>query len=285
MPFLLSIGHGYTAKILSAVLSREPGWRIIGTTRNACRCAAVTGSGADCMIWPGDGIGEAIAEATHILISVPPDTGGDPVCRALGHLMASADKLVWVGYLSTTAVYGDRAGGWVNEEDRLLPSTRRGMARVRAEADWQALDLPLHIFRLAGIYGPGRGPLWQLQAGRKTRQVVREGQIFNRIHVADIASALRASMSCPKPGMVCNVADDYPCAPEEVADFAASLLGMDPLPRIAFAEADLSPVAKSFYAEAKRVSNRRLKRELGFRLRYPDYRSGLRSLLSPSRPQ
>lgn len=237
------------------------------------------------MIWPGDGIGEAIAEATHILISVPPDTGGDPVCRALGHLMASADKLVWVGYLSTTAVYGDRAGGWVNEEDRLLPSTRRGMARVRAEADWQALDLPLHIFRLAGIYGPGRGPLWQLQAGRKTRQVVREGQIFNRIHVADIASALRASMSCPKPGMVCNVADDYPCAPEEVADFAASLLGMDPLPRIAFAEADLSPVAKSFYAEAKRVSNRRLKRELGFRLRYPDYRSGLRSLLSPSRPQ
>ena len=209
---------------------------------------------------------------------------GDPALTQLGErLAACGDRLSWVGYLSTTAVYGDRNGGWVDESDTLAPSTRRGKWRVQAEQGWQRLcrqsGVPVHIFRLAGIYGPGRGPLAQIRSGKKTRQTVKPGQIFNRIHVDDIARSLHASMMDPNPGAVYNLCDDCPAAPEEVADFAAKLLGVPPLPRVAYEDAELSPMARSFYGESKRVSNARLKDELKVRLLHGGYQSGLRSLV------
>ena len=281
---LLNFGHGYCARALSRLLNRRGGWKIYGTTRSAQECASVVESGAECRIWPGHDLAEELAEATHLLISTPPATAGDPVLEQLREqLAACADRLSWVGYLSTTAVYGDRNGGWVDETDALTPSTQRGKRRVRAEQDWQELcqrrAVPVHVFRLAGIYGPGRGPLAQIRAGKKKRQTVKPGQIFNRIHVDDIARSLLASMTKPNPGAVYNVCDSCPAPPEEVADFAAQLLGVPRLPRVAYEDAELSPMARSFFGESKRVSNARLKDELKVSLLHSGYKSGLRSLL------
>ena len=192
---------------------------------------------------------------------------------------AAAPRLAWAGYLSTTGVYGDHGGGWVDEDTPPAPSTARGEARVRAEAEWRAVpNLPLHVFRLAGIYGPGRGPFAKLRAGT-ARRVVKPGQVFSRIHVDDVALVLRASIDRPQPGAVYNVCDDDPAPPEDVIAHAARLLGLPPPPAVAFADAELSPMARSFYAESKRVSNRRIKEELGVALRHPDYRSGLAATL------
>ncbi len=281
---LLSIGHGYSARALSRMLNRDHGWKIIGTTRTGDGCGGVAESGATCRVWPGNSLAGDIAGATHILVSVPPDASGDPVIRQLGDRLAEfAKDLTWVGYLSTTAVYGDKRGEWVDESAELAPATRRGRQRVEAERAWRNLarrsGLPLHIFRLAGIYGPGRGPLAQIQNGRKRSQVVKPGQVFNRVHVEDIARMLFASMASPSPGSVYNVCDDCPAPPEEVADFACGLLERAPLPRTQIDSADLSPMAESFYAESKRVSNSSAKNRLGLRLLYPDYKAGLRSLL------
>ena len=280
---LLSIGHGYSARSLSGLLNQRRGWRIIGTTRTKDGCGKVTESGAECSIWPGS-LSREFGEATHILVSVPPDSLGDPVIRLLsGRFAEAAPRLKWVGYLSTTAVYGDKRGAWTDEKAELVPSTRRGKQRVEAEDAWRFLSeksgFPLHIFRLAGIYGPKRGPLAQIQCGKKVSQIVKPGQVFNRIHVDDIARILSASMDCPSPGSVYNVCDDCPAPPEEVADFASRLLGRAPLPRIQFDDAELSPMARSFFAESKRVSNRFTKSRLGLSLLYPDYKAGLRALL------
>jgi nucleoside-diphosphate-sugar epimerase len=190
--------------------------------------------------------------------------------------------LRWIGYLSTTGVYGDRAGGWVDEEAPLIPTGERGRRRVAAEARW--LDLVrrhgslVHIFRLAGIYGPGRNALDTVRAGRAQR-IVKPGQIFSRIHVADIAQVLRASMAKPEPGAIYNVCDDDPAPPADVVAFACDLLGVPCPPPVPFDEAKLSQMALSFYADSKRVSNRRIKEELGVRLLYPSYRDGLAALL------
>jgi nucleoside-diphosphate-sugar epimerase len=280
---LLSVGHGYSAGALARRLLAE-GWRIIGTTRSAAKAARLRAGGVEALVWPGEDLSPALAAATHLLSSVAPEGAADPVLAAAGEaIAAAAPHLAWAGYLSTTGVYGDHAGGWVDETTPLTPSTRRGVARVAAEAEWRALadraGLPLHIFRLAGIYGPGRGPFEKVRDGT-ARRIVKPGQVFSRIHVDDIAQVLAASMARPNPGAVYNVCDDDPAPPEDVLAHAAALLGLPPPPAVAWDEAEMTEMARSFYAESKRVRNDRIKDELGVRLLYPDYRAGLAAILA-----
>ncbi len=282
MPVLLSIGHGYSADALARRLIPR-GWRVIGTTRSADKAARLSESGMEGVVWPGTDLAPALAETTHLLSSVAPEDG-DPVIAGLGEAIArAAPHIAWAGYLSTTGVYGDHQGGWVDETTPLTPSTRRGEARVRAEAEWRALarrsGLPLHIFRLAGIYGPGRGPFEKVKDGT-ARRIVKPGQVFSRIHVEDIAQVLDASIRRPNPGAVYNVCDDDPAPPEDVIAHAAGLLGLPVPPAVPWDEAEMTPMARSFYAESKRVRNDRIKDELGVRLIYPDYRAGLAALLA-----
>lgn len=277
---LLSFGHGFSARALAARLLPQ-GWQIIGTTRSADKANVLRREGVTPVLWPDEDLTSALASATHLLISAAPDAAGDPVlARYRDAIAEAAPRLAWVGYLSTTGVYGDHAGGWVDEATPLTPSTRRGQMRVEAEAAWQAIPgLPLHIFRLAGIYGPGRGPFEKVRQGT-ARRIVKPGQVFSRIHVDDIAQVLEASIKRPNPGAIYNLCDDDPAPPQDVIGHAAELLGL-PLPEeVAFDAAEMTPMARSFYAESKRVSNRRIKEELGIDLLYPDYRSGLRALLA-----
>jgi nucleoside-diphosphate-sugar epimerase len=280
---MLIFGAGYTGRVFGARLAQE-GWRVWGTTRERERLEGLAGVGIEPLLWPGEDLAPAIAAADHLLVCTAPDVEtGDPVLRDWRAAMAAAaPRLKWVGYLSTTAVYGDHAGGWVDEETPLAPATPRGRARVAAEAAWQALaeetGLPLHIFRLAGIYGPGRGPFAKLRAGT-ARRIVKPGQVFSRIHVEDIATVLAASVARPNPGAIYNVCDDDPAPPEEVIAHAARIMGLPVPPAEDFATAQMSPMARSFYAESKRVRNDRIKRELGVKLKYPTYKAGLEALL------
>ncbi|EPX84127.1 Nucleoside-diphosphate-sugar epimerase [Rubellimicrobium thermophilum DSM 16684] len=282
-PVLLSLGHGYSAAALGRRLLAR-GWRVIGTGRSAESLARIRAAGAEAVPWPGTPLGPLLAQATHLLTSIAPDEEGDPVLRAEGEAVAqAAPHLAWAGYLSTTGVYGDRGGGWVDEESELRPATARGRARVAAEAAWAAIPgLPLHIFRLAGIYGPGRGPFEKVRRGT-ARRIVKPGQVFSRIHVEDIAQALEASIARPRPGAIYNLCDDDPAPPEAVIAHAAHLLGLPPPPEEDFETAAMTPMARSFYAESKRVSNARMKAELGVRLLYPGYREGLAALLAAER--
>ena len=203
----------------------------------------------------------------------------DPVLAAMGgDLGAHCPNLKWVCYLSTVGVYGNHDGAWVDEQTALTPATKRGQLRVTAEAQWQALDLPLHIFRLAGIYGPGRGPFAKVRNGT-ARRIIKPNQVFSRIHVEDIAQVLAASIARPNPGAIYNLCDDDPAPPEDVIAHAADLLGLPLPPAVDYETAEMTPMARSFYAESKKVRNDRIKTELGVRLRYPSYKAGLRALL------
>lgn len=282
-PTLLSFGHGYSARALARRLLPQ-GWRIIGTTRSPEKAARLSAEGVEPRVWPGGDLTQDIAAATHILVSAGPSEAGDPVLTAhRAALAAAAPKLAWVGYLSTTGVYGDHQGGWVDETAALTPSTRRGRLRVAAETAWRDLaedtGLPLHIFRLAGIYGPGRGPFSKVRKGT-ARRIIKPGQVFSRTHVEDIAQILDASIRQPNPGAAYNVCDDDPAPPEDVIAHAAELLGLPIPPAIPFEEAEMTPMARSFYAESKRVRNDRIKDELGVKLLYPSYRDGLPALLA-----
>ncbi len=279
---LLSFGHGYSAKALTELLIPK-GWRVIGTTRSADKAAALTATGVEPLIFPGDDVNDAIRSATHLLISAGPDAEGDPVLRAVGdQIRARADQFEWVGYLSTTGVYGDHGGEWVGEDTPLSPSTRRGQWRKDAEAAWQAIPgLPLHIFRLAGIYGPGRGPFAKVRAGT-ARRIIKPNQVFSRTHVEDIAQIVAASIAQPAPGTAYNVCDDDPAPPQDVIEYAAQLLGLPTPPAEDFETAEMTPMARSFYAESKRVRNDRIKDELGVKLLYPTYKVGLTALLKQS---
>ena len=280
MQTLLSLGHGFSSDALARLLL-PLGWRIIGTTRKPEKAAAMAVQGIEPLIWPGSDLAPALAAATHLLTSVAPDARGDPVLAAHGAEIAAARHLQWVGYLSTTGVYGHHGGDWVDESAPPNPATARGAARVVAEAGWSALrkGLPLHVFRLAGIYGPGRGPFEKVRNGT-ARRIIKPGQVFSRIHVDDIAQVLAASIARPNPGAIYNVCDSDPAPPEDVLACAAALLGLPMPPAQAFDDAEMTPMARSFYAESKRVSNRRILRELGVTLRYPTYRSGLAALLA-----
>ncbi len=275
MKTLLSIGHGYSAQALARRLL-PGGWRIIGTSRTEAGAAALRATGVDALVWPGDDLRPALAEATHLLTSVAPGEA-DPVLAALGPEIAEA-ALDWVGYLSTTAVYGHHNGDWVDETTPLAPTTARGAARVRAEGAWAALGQPLHIFRLAGIYGPGRGPFEKVRDG-SARRILKPGQVFSRIHVEDIANVLEAALLRPHPG-VYNVCDDDPASPEDVLSRAARMLNLPDPPMVAYEDAEMTPMARSFYAENKRVRNDRIKSVLGVRLLYPTYREGLEAILA-----
>ena len=281
---LLSFGHGYSAKALDALLIPD-GWRVIGTTRSQDKADGLRARGVEPVVFPGSDIGQAVRDATHILISAGPDADGDPVLRHASDALREA-RVEWLGYLSTTGVYGDHDGGWVGEDAPLTPSTTRGQRRVDAEAAWTALasevGLPLHIFRLAGIYGPGRGPFAKVRSGT-ARRIIKKGQVFSRIHVEDIAAVLAASIAQPNPGAIYNLCDDDPAPPEDVIAHAAELLGLPIPPAVDFETAEMSEMARSFYAESKRVRNDRIKDELGVVLKYPDYRAGLAALLAAER--
>ena len=277
---LLSLGHGYSARYLAKRLVPQ-GWRIAGTTRDPDKFDDLRAQGITPLLWDRDAILPWLENASHILVSAGPTADGDPTLTLLNSdISARAADMTWVGYLSTTGVYGDARGGWVDETTPLIPSTERGRRRVAAETAWSDIaNLPLHIFRLAGIYGPGRGPFTKVRNGT-ARRIIKEGQVFSRIHVEDIALVLEASMKAPNPGTAYNLCDDDPAPPQDVITHAAKLLGVDLPPAIPFDEAEMTPMARSFYAESKRVRNDRIKDDLGVTLTYPDYQSGLAAVLA-----
>ncbi|MEE9429005.1 MAG: SDR family oxidoreductase [Paracoccaceae bacterium] len=279
---LLSIGHGYSARALARLLDPLD-WRIIGTVRSTKHAEEIAAQGVESLIWPDADLSKALRSTTHLLTSVAPIDSGDPVLNTLSNQIAAAPNLQWIGYLSTTAVYGDHQGGWVDETTALTPATKRGKLRVEAETEWQGFaekqSLSLHIFRLAGIYGPGRGPFAKVRNGT-ARRIIKKNQLFSRIHVEDIAQTLAASIASPNPGAVYNVCDNHAAPPEDVIAYAAKLLNL-PVPAAEdWDTADMTPMARSFYSESKRVRNDRIKLELGVSLIYPDYWSGLQALLN-----
>jgi nucleoside-diphosphate-sugar epimerase len=268
---LLCFGFGFSAQALARHLNRDE-WTITGTSRSSEGADAITVQGYEGVRF--DDLSAIPATVTHVVSSVPPDAEGDPVLRRFSGEMAR--PFDWLAYLSTTGVYGNHGGAWVDEDTPLTPNTERGARRVAAEQAWSRFHA--HIFRLAGIYGPGRNVILNLRDGTAKR-VIKPGQIFSRIHVEDIAGVLLASMVKPNPGRAYNVADDEPCPPQDVVEYAAKLLGLPVPPDVSFEQAQLSAMARSFYEDSKRVSNGRVKRELGYQFKYPSFRDGLRGLL------
>lgn len=288
---LFCFGLGYSAGVLARRLLAA-GWQVRGTCRTESKVERLAAAGVEPFLFdrgrPLADPAVALAGVTHVLSSVPPDAQGDPVVDQHGPTLAARGAaLSWLGYLSTTGVYGDRDGAWVDEAAALTPSGERGRARVAAEDAWLGLwrdhGLPAHVFRLAGIYGPGRNALATVRAGA-ARRIVKPGQVFSRIHVADIAAVLEASIARPRPGRCYNVCDDEAAPPQDVIAHACTLLGVAPPPDEPFATVALTAMARSFYDDNKRVCNRRIKAELGVDLAYPDYRVGLAALLAQSDP-
>ncbi len=233
------------------------------------------GPGADDPRITGD-----LVDTDALLVSAPPDGDGDPVLRRYADVIARS-RIGWIGYLSTIGVYGDQGGAWIDEATTAAPRSERSKVRLAAEDAWLALGAragkAVQVFRLSGIYGPGRNPIVKLREARAQR-IVKAGQVFNRIHVDDIATTLAASLDRPRAGAIYNVTDDEPTAPQVVTEHAAALTGLSLPPEIDFETAALSPMARSFYGENKRVRNRLMREELGVALAYPTYREGLAAL-------
>jgi len=287
-PRLVVFGLGYSARRLAQRLLAR-GWRVAGTVRSAEKADHLRAGGIDAHVFDrGHPLADPAAlldGATHLLSSVPPDREGDRDAVLDHHgdaIAARAGQLAWVGYLSTTGVYGDRGGGWVDETSALRPTSERSGRRAHAESRWRALHrdhgAAVHVFRLAGIYGPGRGPVESVRRGT-ARRIHKPGHVFARIHVDDIARVLDASIVRPNPGAVYNVCDDEPAPPQDVTAYACELLGVDPPPLVDFADAEMSEMARTFWRDNKRVSNARLHDDLGVELAHPTYREGLRALI------
>lgn len=285
MSHLFCFGLGYSAEVLARRLSAV-GWQVNGTaatTESVARIGQLGHVGFQFDATARDPlVSEALAKATHVLVSVPPDRAGDPVLRWHAADLRSAQRLQWIGYLSTVGVYGDHGGGWVDEDTPPAPLSERSRWRVAAENAWLELGTQIgkrvEVFRLAGIYGPGRSVIDDLKRG-SARRIVKPGQVFNRIHVEDIATTLLAAARHAGPYRIYNVADDEPSDTEAVLLHAAHLLLMQPPEPLSFQNADLTPMARSFYAECKRVSNRRIKADLGVTLAYPTFREGLSAIV------
>lgn len=283
---LFCFGYGYTSDYLGHALMAQ-GWKVSGTTRDSEKRKELRARGINAYLFddevPLPDAQYILRDVTHILVSTPPDDHGDPSFGLYAQDILAMPHLCWLGYLSTTGVYGDRAGGVVDENSEIRPSTIRGSRRARAEEQWLSLlqhghHVPVHVFRLAGIYGPGRSALDSVRAG-VARRIDKPGHAFSRIHVEDIVQILRASIAQPQPGHAYNVCDDVPAPSHEVIDYACQLLGLTSPPLIPFDKVDLAPITQSFYADNKRVRNDRIKQELGISLRYPSFREGLLACL------
>lgn len=281
---LFVFGLGYSGRYI-AERHIASGHDAIGTVRSRDKAEALASSGLTARVFsPVESDSEIESDletADALLVSAPPDADGDPILTAFAAHIAAAPNLRWIGYLSTIGVYGDHDGGWIDEDTAVNPSNVRSRHRAAAEQAWLAFgsanDLPVHIFRLAGIYGPGQSQLVQLAKGTAHR-VIKPGQVFNRIHVEDIARTVEASMDRPRAGAIYNVTDNEPAPPQDVVTFAANLCGCEPPHEVEIENAGLSEMGRSFYTENKRVRNQRLREELGVALAYPSYREGLKAL-------
>ena len=279
---LFVFGLGYSGKAIAHELHGKAEW-VGGTVRSVDKAVALAGEGLNTLMFdgrtPGIGITEAVRHATHLLVSIAPGEA-DPVLAIHRGSILAAEHLRWIGYLSTVGVYGNYGGAWVSERTTPHPARGRSTERLAAEKAWQALaaekKVPLAVFRLAGIYGPGRNALANLADG-SAKRIVKPGQVFNRIHVADIAQTVATAIAGNSDGIF-NVADDEPAPPQDVVAFAAGLMGVAAPPEVPIESANLSPMAASFYAESRRVANRKIRSELGVALRYPTYREGLTAL-------
>lgn len=284
MSNLFLFGYGFSGRALARRLAAK-GWTVSATHRNDATAARIAADGHTPIdLGDRDAVTDALGEARALLATAPPGSQGCPALNNLVGPMAEANAFPdWAGYLSTTGVYGDRHGGWVTEDSRLAAQSVEGARRVGAERDWldvgRGMGLTVTIFRLPGIYGPGRSAFDRLREGR-ARRIAAPGQVFSRIHVDDLAAGLEASIVRPRAGGIYNLCDDEPAPNSEVIAYAARLLGMDVPPEVALADANLSPAAMRFYGESKRVSNARAKAELGWRPAYPTYREGLAAILA-----
>lgn len=276
MNTLFCFGFGYCAEALARRLVPR-GWHIAGTSRTAAGAGRITAMGFAGHVFDGATSKIDLSAVTHVLVSAPPGPDGDPVLRLCAPALRAAPNLRWTGYLSTIGVYGDTGGAWVDEETPPAPKQERSLRRLEAEQAWLAMGGNVQIYRIAGIYGPKRNPLLNLLDGTAQR-IAKPGQVFNRIHVADVAQALEAGIERGQPGRVYNLTDDEPAAPDTVIAYAAKLLGMTPPEPVAFENAKLSPMAASFYGDNRRVRNVRLRQDLGVNLLYPTYREGLTAL-------
>lgn len=280
---LMIFGAGFSGLAISRELAGECAFAG-GTTRSAERFSELQNAGLTPFIYQGESLRDeldaATSETTHLVMSISPDAAGDPLLQVFAEgLRKSMPKLEWVGYLSTVGVYGDHGGEWVDEDMPCRPKSKRSIARLAAEDGWTRLageaGVPLAIIRLSGIYGPGRNALKTMHEG-KARRLIKPGQVFNRIHNADIAGAT-ALLARQRLGGIFNVTDDLPAPPQDVVSEAARLMGVEPPAEIDFETADLSPMARSFYGENKRVSNAKIK-QAGYDFQYPDYHAGLAAL-------
>jgi len=288
MSRLFVFGLGYSATAI-ARRALHGGWQVAGTTRDPVKAKELERAGIEVVLLDGDvdaSLQVALAGTTHVIASAAPGADGDPILTAFGSRIRRTDSLRWIGYLSSLSVYGDRQGAWVEESSDAIPSSDVGRRRLAAEQAWKALadeiGLPLAVFRLAGIYGPGRNLLRDVKSGR-ARRVIKPGQVFNRIHVEDIAGIVLAAMARPEKTGIFNLADREPAEQAEVVLEAARLLGVEPPPPMPFETAEISPKAERFWAENRRVSAHRLAKDLDYKLRYPTYREGLAGLLSGER--
>ena len=289
-PFLFGFGLGYSFHMVGHGVQDHLGFRVGGTTTTPEKLARLKERvGIPVYLFdrdhPLEDPKKAFEGVTHILSSIPPDEDGDPAVGMHGDDIAAIEGLQWAGLFSTTGVYGDRDGDWADESSELAPNNHRSELRVKAEAQWLDLyrkhGVPVHIFRLSGIYGPGRSPLDQVRGG-KARRIVKPGLTLGRIHLDDIVGAVLTSIRNPNPGAIYNVTDDEPMPPQDIISYACKILGVEAPPEVPYAQAKahLPPIVQEFYEDNKRVTNKRLTEELGYTLKHPTYRDGLDALLA-----